>query len=343
MILNPWRRLRELGVLGINQRNAEYILRYNPRRLYPLVDDKRRTKELAITAGIAVPEVYGVVETEAQAGRLEKILMDRTDFCIKPAHGSGGQGILVISGRINGRYRKPNGALLTGGELSYFVSHILNGLYSLGGQPDVALIESRVEFDPIFESVSYLGVPDIRILLFRGVPVMAMVRLPTRMSEGKANLHQGAVGVGVELTTGRTLSGVWNNCVLTRHPDTGAPIEGLQIPQWDQLLELAARCNELVGLGFIGVDIVLDRSRGPLVLELNARPGLNVQIANRVGLLDRLRQLEAEETIPLASEARVALAKERFGVGEDLPLPDQLNPTPPCTTGNSPKQETEDH
>lgn len=313
MIFHPWRRLRKLGVLGMNQRNAEYIQGYNLRRLYPLVDDKRRTKELAIMAGIAVPELYGVVETEKQAGRLHEILEDRTDFCIKPAHGSGGQGILVVSGRINERYRKTNGALLTGDELSYYVSHILSGLYSLGGQPDVALIESRVEFDPIFEAVSYLGVPDIRILLFRGVPVMAMVRLPTRMSEGKANLHQGAVGAGVELATGRTLSGVWTNRVLTRHPDTGAPIQGLQIPQWDRLLELAARCNELVGLGYIGVDIVLDRTRGPLVLELNARPGLNIQIANGAGLLDRLNRLKAEATIPPTPEARVTLAKEWFG------------------------------
>jgi alpha-L-glutamate ligase-like protein len=316
MILTPWRRLRELGVLGINQRNAGYIQGYNPRRLYPLVDDKRRTKELAITAGIAVPDLYSVVETEAQAGRLEAILQGHTDFCIKPAHGSGGQGILVVSGQINGRYRKSNGALLTVEELSYHVSHILSGLYSLAGQPDVALIEYRVEFDPIFEAVSYLGVPDIRILLFRGVPVMAMVRLPTRMSEGKANLHQGAVGAGVELATGRTLSGVWANRVVTSHPDTGAPIVDLQIPQWDRLLDLAARCNELVGLGYIGVDIVLDRTRGPLVLELNARPGLNVQIANRVGLLERLNRLQAMPAVPSTPEARVALAKEWFGAGK---------------------------
>jgi len=313
MIFHPWRRLRELGILGINQRNAEYTQVYNPRRLYPLVDDKRRTKQLAIAAGIAVPQLYGVVETEAQVRRLDKILDGRTDFCIKPAHGSGGQGILIVCGRINERYRKTNGTLLTCDELSHYVSNILSGLYSLAGQPDVALIESRVEFDPIFAAVSYLGVPDIRILLFRGVPVMAMVRLPTRMSEGKANLHQGAVGAGVELSTGKTLSGVWANRVLTHHPDTGAPIEGLQIPQWDQLLDLAARCNELVGLGYIGVDIVLDRTRGPLVLELNARPGLNVQIANQAGLLDRLNRLQAESEIPPTPQARVMLAKQWFG------------------------------
>ena len=36
--------LRREGILGINGRNARYTLKANPRRLYPLVDDKLRTK-----------------------------------------------------------------------------------------------------------------------------------------------------------------------------------------------------------------------------------------------------------------------------------------------------------
>ena len=311
-VILPWRRLRQLGVLGVNHRNAEFTGVYNPRHLYPLVDDKRRTKELAIAAGIAVPELYGVVETEAQARHVGELVGKHKDFCVKPAHGSGGRGILIVTGRYHERYRKANGILLTKAELSHYLSNILSGLYSLGGRPDAALIESRVRFDPVFEQVSYLGVPDIRVLLFRGVPVMAMLRLPTRMSDGKANLHQGAVGAGIELNTGTTLSGVWGNRVVTDHPDTGAPIADLQIPRWDILLELATSCYELVGLGFIGVDIVLDRDKGPLVLELNARPGLNIQLANEAGLLARLKRLEAEPEIPPTPQERAALGKELF-------------------------------
>jgi len=306
----PWRRLRQLGILGVNHRNAVFTGVYNPRHLYPLVDDKRRTKELAIAAGIAVPDLYGVVQTEAQVRHVHELVGKYTDFCVKPAHGSGGRGILIITGRYHQRYRKANGVLLTAAEFAHSLSNILSGLFSLGGRPDAALIESRVRFDPVFEQVSYLGVPDIRVILFRGVPVMAMLRLPTRMSDGKANLHQGAVGAGLELNTGMTLSGVWNNRVVTDHPDTGAPITGLQIPRWDALLELATSCYELVGLGYIGVDIVLDRVRGPLVLELNARPGLGIQLANEAGLLARLKRVEAEPEIPSTPQERTALGKE---------------------------------
>ena len=70
---------------------------------------------------------------------------------------------------------------------------------------DYAIIEKRVVVDPVFEEVSYEGIPDIRIISLLGYPAMAMVRLPTRLSGGKANLHQGAIGVGVNLATGKTL------------------------------------------------------------------------------------------------------------------------------------------
>ena len=34
------KRMRAAGVLGLNKRNTDYIMRLNPRHLYPLVDDK---------------------------------------------------------------------------------------------------------------------------------------------------------------------------------------------------------------------------------------------------------------------------------------------------------------
>jgi alpha-L-glutamate ligase-like protein len=189
-----WQALRDVGVLGLNGRNADYTLVYNERSRYPLVDDKLETKRLAIASGIAVPALYGVVEIERQIRDLSPLLGAYPSFVIKPAEGSGGDGILVIDGRSKGLYRKANGQLMDEQSLGHHVSNILAGLFSLGGQPDKALIEYRVQFDPVFYRITYQGVPDIRILVFRGVPIMAMVRLPTRMSDGKANLHQGAIG-----------------------------------------------------------------------------------------------------------------------------------------------------
>jgi alpha-L-glutamate ligase-like protein len=311
-MFNLARRLADLGIMGINRRNAEYTLALNPRRYYPLVDDKLRTKELALAAGLPVPELYAVVELEYQVRHLADWLQDREDFVIKPAHGSGGEGILVIAGRTRTNYRTVGGQLLTPEELHHHVFNILGGLYSLGGQTDAALIEYRVRFDPVFDHVCFQGVPDVRIIVFLGVPVMAMLRLPTRQSGGKANLHQGAIGVGLDLATGVTLQGVSRTGIVTEHPDTGHCLSGLAVPHWETLLSIAARTYELTGLGYLGADLVLDQDQGPLLLELNARPGLAIQIANAAGLLHRVRLVEAHlRALPTVAD-RLAFAREHF-------------------------------
>lgn len=307
------RRLREQNVLGMNQRNADYIYIHNPRRFYPLVDDKLLTKRLAEKAGIAVPELYGVIEIEHDIPNFEQLVEGHQDFVIKPSQGSGGNGIMIITGKTNSRYQRANGALVDKEAISHHLSSILNGMYSLGGVADKAMIEYRVKFDPLFEHISYRGVPDIRTIVFKGVPVAAMVRLPTRASDGKANLHQGAVGTGIDLQTGQTTLAVCKDQLITEHPDTGASIAGLQIPHWDNLLTLAAHCHDLAGLGYLGVDIVLDRERGPLVLEFNARPGLSIQLANGFGLAERLEQINQLKDIPTDPGERASLAQKLFG------------------------------
>ncbi|MBV1871077.1 MAG: alpha-L-glutamate ligase-like protein, partial [Gammaproteobacteria bacterium] len=84
MFCSP-RQLKERGILGINRRNADFIMRYNPRRLFPLVDDKLKTKELALLHGIAVPDLLGVVEAQHQIKQLKAFLYKLDDFVIKPS------------------------------------------------------------------------------------------------------------------------------------------------------------------------------------------------------------------------------------------------------------------
>ncbi len=310
--MNPFRRLRRAGVLGLNERNARYVSRWNARRLYPLVDDKLKTKELALKAGIAVPEPYAVLSKEWEIRDLERRLGGYGDFVVKPAHGSGGNGILVIVDRRGDRFCRSNGRWIDLASLRHHVSNILGGVYSLGGRPDRALVEYRVQFDTLFEKICYQGVPDIRTVVYRGFPVMAMVRLPTSRSGGCANLHQGAVGAAIDVATGATGSGVWLDRFTSVHPDTGECFVGLEIPGWDALLETAARCYDFTGLGYLGVDMVLDRHRGPLMLELNARPGISIQIANRLGLRPRLQAVDLVADAGLNAAGRVAYSRECF-------------------------------
>lgn len=309
------RKLREKGILGINERNATLIMPLNPRRFFPRVDDKVLTKKLAIEAGMPVPEMYGTIEHQSEIRNFPTIVEGRDSFVIKPAAGSGGDGIMVIAERGQRRkdtYRTISGTLLGEEELEHHISNVVSGQYSLTGNPDVALIEYCVHFDPLFEKVSFQGVPDIRVIVYKGYPIMSMVRLPTRSSDGKANLHQGAVGAGVDIATGKTLDGVLGNQPVHEHPDTGMPIKQLQIPDWDYILESAAKCYEVTNLGYVGVDMVIDRDLGPLILEMNARPGLNIQIANACGLNRRLRRLQEIYDPSLGPADRARVSRREF-------------------------------
>ncbi len=309
--LGSW--LRDAGVLGMNKRNAEYIMAHNRRSLFPLVDNKVFTKRLAREHGIPTPPVYHVIRNHGDMKVLEEKLSDHEEFVIKPARGSGGSGIILVSGRTEPGYVTKSGEIIERSELAYRVFDILSGIYSLGGLEDWAVVEAMIHPDSVFEAVTFRGVPDIRIIAFRGVPVMAMVRLPTRASDGKANLHQGAIGAGIHMGSGVTLRAVHRSRIITRHPDTGNEVAGIEIPHWDRMLMIAARSSEMTGLGYIGVDIIMDRELGPVLLELNARPGLAIQMANGRGLLARLQKVDrAPEQIFASAESRIIWAKENL-------------------------------
>jgi alpha-L-glutamate ligase-like protein len=200
--------------------------------------------------------------------------------------------VLVLVGRDGAGYRRHNGVRLPADVVNRHVSDILSGLYSLGGRPDVAVVQQRVRLHPAFEPVAFQGIPDVRVILYRGEPAMAMLRLPTKESGGRANLHQGGIGAGVNLADGVTNHAVHRNRFVGTHPDTGAALVGVPVPFWADVLGMARRVAAAVGLGYLGVDIVIDADAGPLLLEANARPGLAIQIANHSGLVPRLEAID---------------------------------------------------
>lgn len=303
--------LRARGVIGMNQRNSRYIGRYNDRRLYPLVDDKLKTKLLAGRHGITSPVLIGTVHSQFEVKGVAGMVANRPGFVIKPAKGSSGKGILVIE-RIDGdEYVKPSGMRIGREDLERHVSNILSGLYSLGGSPDVAIVETLIRFDERFADYTFEGVPDIRVIVFRGYPLMSMMRLSTAASDGKANLHQGAVGVGLDIGSGTAVRAVQFDRPCSVHPDTGREVASLAIPGWETLLHLSAACYEMTGLGYLGVDLALDRDLGPMLLELNARPGLAIQMANGEGLKGRLDLIEAQPE-GHSVEERVAFSVRHF-------------------------------
>src|SRR5262245_60418334 len=107
--LQRYRRLRELGVLGMNRRNAEYILDHNPRRLFPAVDSKLKMNALCRSIGVPTPAVFAALRAHSVLGRLPELLEAHPECVLKPDRGSGGRGILVLTGRDGALFVRHDG------------------------------------------------------------------------------------------------------------------------------------------------------------------------------------------------------------------------------------------
>lgn len=307
--------LKNAGILGMNRRLGSYIIPHNPRKFYPLVDDKVETAALLHRHQIPTPANYFVVESYGELRNLNLELENLSSFVIKPARGSQGSGIFLVhevvsedGGELSFRTTK---GIKTLRDIQYHISSVLSGLYSLAGLSDRAIIQEKLRIHPLFASLSPTGIPDIRVIVFKGYPVMAMIRLATASSGGRANLHQGAIGCGIDIKTGLLNHAVHKNSSVSVHPDTNLPLRGIEIPHWEEVLLLAARCYEITGLGYLGIDVVMDPDKGPVLLEMNARPGLSIQTANLSGLVPRLERID-EVTEKLTPEDRVKCSRDWF-------------------------------
>jgi len=317
--MSLYRSLRDAGVLGNNQRLRKYILPNNNRSDYPIVDDKIKTSELLGAHKIPSPKTMGVFHSISDTKFLHRTLKPLKEFVVKPAKGAAGNGIVIVEEVKWSENRKDTFLSTTRrenmryDEFVYYLSMIMSGVFSLGGQVDKVIMQEKLRIHPFFKDISYKGIPDTRVILFRGFPIMAMVRLPTKSSGGRGNLHQGAVGCGVDLKTGVVTSAVHENRIVNRHPDNEEQIlKGRTLPHWEQVLDVASRCCDLSRIEYLGVDIVIDPVSGPLVLEMNARPGLSIQIANGKGLIPPLEKVLALGENAMTREEKVQYALENF-------------------------------
>lgn len=285
---------RRARVVGINRRNLTLVYPNNPRQSYPYADDKLLAKDCFARAHVPTPETLAVADGLFAVPAVVESLRGRGQFVVKPASGSGGGGILVVGDwdEAAGGWRRAGGRMLTPLQLQRHLADVIFGVHS-NQLEDRAFVEARVVPHPLFSGLWSDGLCDVRVITLHARPVLSMIRVPTAESGGRANLHQGGLGIAIDLATGLTSRAVHHGRAIERHPESGAPLVGLQVPAWPEILDVARRAAGAVPLGYLGVDVVVDVARGPLVLEINARPGLEIQNVNGLGLGTALAALEA--------------------------------------------------
>lgn len=308
MALFPF--LSHRGVLGLNARSLMYIRPFNPRKAVAFADDKLKTKAFLSARGIPVARMYGRIESIRQLRSFD--FSQLPDECVlKPNYGFGGEGILVLRGRdANGDFLVNGKRPITREQMCEHIEDILDGKFAVNGLPDTAFFEKLLVSDEGLAPFRPAGLPDIRIIVFNLVPVMAMIRIPTAQSGGKANVHLGGIGIGIDIANGTTTYAVQYNRRIDELPH-GGPVGGHAIPYWEEMLLIASKIQYITNIGYLAVDLTIDDEVGPILLEVNARAGLSVQVANLAPLRSRLERVQG---LKVASPERgVRIAQDLFG------------------------------
>lgn len=302
--------MKVTSILGLNARTQLFAYKYNTKGGKNVADSKIQSARVLKKAGVPHPKIYKKFLDPRDVLEFDWDTLP-PKFALKPSRGMGGEGIIVVKRRLkDGRWLSTQRERLTIDDLKLHTLDVLEGAYSMGNVPDVALIQEYVGRAKVFRRWAYRGTPDIRVIVFNKIPIMAMLRLPTRESGGRANLHQGALGVGIDIATGITTKAIWHGEEIVFKPGTGLKLRGIKIPGWNSILETAVNAQDASGLGYAGVDIVIHPDKGPMVLELNAQPGLQIQLANEEGLRKRLERVEDLNVID--KDHGVMIAKALF-------------------------------
>ncbi len=309
-------------ILGMNARNRLYTSK-NSKKARSICHSKFLTKQLMLDSGINAARIIVILKNHDDIDNFDwsKLI---SNFVVKPSNGSGGKGIVVFA-RINeqGNFVDTIGETWSLDKIKTHCLDILEGKYtSHPGAETTVIIEERVQVHPQFLKLAYKGTPDVRVIVYNNVPVLAMLRLPTKESEGRANLHQGAIGVGIDLGTGITtyaITGGGRKIIYV--PESKKKLSGFLVPFWDEILKTAVQAANAAELTYGGVDLFIDQNKGPLVVELNTSPGLSIQLANRQGLKRRLERIRGLQVLNSDHGIRIAKALFRSDLAEKFVSP----------------------
>lgn len=319
-MLNRW-------ILWINKRNNTYIKEFNPQKGIRLANNKNQTKKFLIQRGIPVPQTLFHFKSRQSWLSFNFNDFHNPTFVIKPNKGSKWTWIFVIkewrkSSINNNKDNKKNSNLskiinwinvlfqreekildswyefliwntwITEQELKKEVVGIFDGKYSSTNRADTIILEDRLIPWPWFEEFCEYGLADMRVILFNLVPIIAMLRMPTKESWGKANLAQWGIGLWLDIVTGKitSLYRRWQS-YTNEFPSEWKHFKNKKIPYWQEIIQYSANAQYFVNIWYLWMDRVITK-KWPKLLEINARAGLEIQNITGKPLLSIMKKIE---------------------------------------------------
>ena len=144
------------------------------------------------------------------------------------------------------------------------------------------LVQPRLRNHPSIAQFSNGALCTLRVVSYhlpntKPALLQSCFRMPVGMGEAD-NFNAGGIAAGVS-EGGKLGVAVGKDVragLFTHHPDTRARIEGVDLPYWQQMVDLALLAHEALGaLCFVGWDIALTIN-GPIVLEGNDKFGVDL-------------------------------------------------------------------
>lgn len=178
--------------------------------------------------------------------------------------------------------------ILSEQEFKRMLVDTLDGKNSTGIIKDKIMIEEKLLPSQQFKTFCEWGLADIRIIVFNLVPVAAMIRIPTKKSEGKANLAKGGIALKIDIGTGRVS---YERKSIKKHfPETYENFKKINLEYREEILNLSSKIQYFVNLWYLALDWVITES-WPKLLEINARAGLDIQKITKVKLEEALKKI----------------------------------------------------
>ncbi len=311
------------SILGLNKRNIDYIKKLNPQKSIRLADNKYKTKLFLQQRWIPVPQTYAYIADRKQLLDFDFATLPSDVFVAKPNKWSKGKGVFILerlaefqppislswwnkfSDYISDFLYKdipyyPYGyrtkwSMFSDRSLKKKLVAILEWNYTLANRQDAVLVEEKLIPGAWFEQFCQYGLADIRVIVCNLVPVAAMLRIPTEQSGWVANLAQGGMACGIDITTWQIRTIATSDAIYyDNFPDEYKYLYKYIIPFWDDILLHSANTQYFVNMGYVWLDWIITAD-GPKLLEVNGKAWLEIQ--NIVWLplqkvLDKIGDLE---------------------------------------------------